>query len=282
MIPKVGGQAVLEGVMLKSDNSMVVAVRRESGDVALKTKSLVPLSKKMFLFRLPFVRGFFHLFSLLVLGMEALKFSVNVLEGKETKSNTLLFIFSAFSAILFTILFFFILPFYLTQFMTRYVHFLGSSIGFNLFEGFVRIIFFLLYLIVISFMKDIKRVFEYHGAEHKVISAYENGDELVPEKVAKYSRFHPRCGTSFLILVVIVSILFFSLFKTEDMYSKIILRIIAFPVISGIIYEVLKLEKFKFFRVIFLPGLLLQRLTTREPDLKQIEVAIQAFKALKL
>ncbi len=282
MIPKVGGQAVIEGVMLKSDNSMAVAVRSESGDVAVKTKPLVPISKKMFLFRLPFVRGFFHLFSLLVLGMEALKFSVNVLEGKETKSNTLLFMFSAFSAILFTILFFFILPFYVTQFVAKYIHFLGSSIGFNLFEGFVRIIFFLLYLIVISFMKDIKRVFEYHGAEHKVISAYENGDELVPEKVAKYSRFHPRCGTSFLILVVIVSILFFSLFKTEHMYSKILLRVIAFPVISGFIYELLKLEKFKFFRLVFLPGLLLQRLTTREPDLKQIEVAIQAFKALKL
>lgn len=281
MIPRVGGQAVLEGVMLKNERSMAVAVRDYSGKVAVKTRKIVPLSKKIFIFRLPFVRGFFQLFSLLILGIEALKFSVNILEGKETKSNTILFILSATMAILFTILFFFILPFYVTQLGLKYFSFLHQPLWFNLFEGVIRILFFLCYLIAISGMKDIKRVFEYHGAEHKVISAYENGDELVPEKVAKYSRFHPRCGTSFLILVVLVSILFFSVFKSEHIFGKVILRIIAFPIISGFIYEILKLEKYSFLKIFFLPGLFLQRITTREPNLEQIEVAIKAFQALE-
>ncbi|MCX7770787.1 MAG: DUF1385 domain-containing protein [Proteobacteria bacterium] len=281
MIPKIGGQAVLEGVMLKSEKSMAVAVRDMAGKIVIKTKNLVPNSKRLFLYRTPFLRGFLQLFSLLILGMEALKFSVTVLEGGETKKrDTLLFAFSAFVAITFTIIFFFLLPFYVTHFSKKYLIFLDNSLWFNLYEGIIRIIFFLGYLLVISLMKDIKRVFQYHGAEHKVISAYENGDELIPERVIKYSRFHPRCGTSFLILVILVSVIFFSLFKTENIYGKILLRLIAFPVISGFIYELLKLEKISLFKVLFIPGLWLQKLTTREPDLEQIEVAIQAFKAL--
>lgn len=282
MIPKVGGQAVLEGVMLKSDKSMAVAVRDMAGKIVIKTKNLVPTSKKIFLFRTPFLRGFFQLFSLLVLGIEALKFSVNVLEGSEnTKKDSILFAFSAFIAIVFTIFFFFLLPFYVTHFSKIYLSFLNRPVWFNLYESLIRIVFFLLYLVAISFMKDIKRVFEYHGAEHKVISAYENGEELIPEKVMKYSRFHPRCGTSFLILVILISVVFFSLFKIENIYGKVILRLIAFPVMSGFIYELLKLEKVPFMRFIFIPGLWLQKLTTREPDLKQVEVAIHAFKALE-
>lgn len=282
MIPKVGGQAVLEGVMLKSDKSMAVAVRDMAGKIVIKTKNLVPNTKKNFLFRTPFLRGFFQLFSLLVLGIEALKFSVNVLEGGEnTKKDSLLFAFSAVIAIAFTIFFFFLLPFYVTHFSQVYLPFLNRQGWFNLYEGIIRIVFFLLYLVAISFMKDIKRVFQYHGAEHKVISAYESGDELVPEKVIKYSRFHPRCGTSFLILVILMSIIFFSLFKTENIYGKIILRLVAFPIISGFIYELLKLEKVSFLKFIFVPGLWLQKLTTREPELEQVEVAIHAFKALE-
>jgi uncharacterized protein YqhQ len=282
MIPKIGGQAVLEGVMLKSDKSMSVAVRDMAGKIVIKTKSLVPNSKRVFLFRTPFIRGFLQLFSLLILGMEALKFSVNVLEGSESsKKDNLLFIFSASIAIIFTIVFFFILPFYVTHFSKIYIPLLGNPLLFNLYEGLIRIIFFLGYLLAISLMKDIKRVFQYHGAEHKVISAYENGDELIPERVMKYSRFHPRCGTSFLVLVILVSVIFFSIFKTDNIYGKVILRLVAFPIISGFIYELLKLEKISFLRFLFIPGLWLQKLTTREPDINQVEVAIHAFKALE-
>lgn len=280
---KVGGQAVIEGVMLKSENMMSVAVRKLDGNIAIKIKELTPLAKKAYIFRLPFIRGFLQLFSLLILGFEALKFSVDVVDGSDKKkNNTMYFIGSALLAIVFTILFFFLLPLFVTKFLLSYFILPNSHLLFNLMEGVIRILFFLIYLISISLMKDIKRVFEYHGAEHKVISAYENGEELTVENVKKYSRFHPRCGTSFLILVVLLSVVFFSFFKSDIWFYKILLRIIAFPALAGIIYEILKLEKTKFFRFIFLPGLWLQKLTTREPDDNQIEVAIQAFKNLNL
>lgn len=279
---KVGGQAVIEGVMLKSDETMSVAVRKLDGTIQTKLKELTPLSKRAYVFRLPFVRGFLQLFSLLILGFEALKFSVDVIEETDKKNNNLYFIASAMVAIIFTVLFFFLLPLFITNFFVKYLSILEIHFWFNFFEGFVRVSLFLLYLISISMMNDIKRVFEYHGAEHKVIAAYEKGDELTIENAKKYSRFHPRCGTSFLILVVLLSIVFFSIFKSDIWFYKVLLRIIAFPILAGIIYELLKLEKTKYFKFIFLPGLWLQKLTTREPDDAQIEVAIQAFKNLKL
>ncbi len=279
---KIGGQAVIEGVMLKSESSMSVAVRKINGEITVKLKELTPLTKRAFLLRLPFVRGFFQLFLLLILGFEALKFSVDVFDEKENNSGNLYFIGSAALAIVFTIIFFFILPLIITQFMAKYFVFLNSHFWFNVLEGFIRVFIFLLYLFSISFMKDIRRVFEYHGAEHKVIAAYENQEELNIENVKKYSRFHPRCGTSFLILVVLLSIVFFSLFRSDVWLYKIFLRIIAFPLLAGIIYEILKLEKAKCFRILFIPGLWIQHLTTREPDDAQVEVAIQAFKNLKL
>ncbi|MCX7991390.1 MAG: DUF1385 domain-containing protein [Proteobacteria bacterium] len=279
---KVGGQAVIEGVMLKSENAMSVAVRKLDGNIAVKIKELTPLAKRAYIFRLPFARGFLQLFSLLILGFEALKFSVDVIEETDKKSNNLYFIGSAVVAILFTILFFFLLPLFLTNFLNKYLVILESHFWFNFVEGVIRVALFILYLLSISLMKDIKRVFEYHGAEHKVISAYENNEDLTIDNVKKYSRFHPRCGTSFLILVVLLSIIFFSLFRSDLWLYKILLRIIAFPVLAGVIYEFLKLEKTKYFKFIFLPGLWLQKITTREPDDTQIEVAIQAFKNLKL
>lgn len=283
MIPRIGGQAVLEGVMLKSEEMMAVAVRKSDGVIVTKKKNLLPFAKKAFFFRMPFVRGFFQLFSLLILGFEALKYSVDVQQSEEMdeKVGKGLFFISASVAVLFTILFFFILPLMLTQIAGKYFLFLQQPFWFNLFEGVIRVFMFILYLISISFLNDIKRFFEYHGAEHKVIAAYENGDELTPENVAKYSRFHPRCGTSFLILVVLISIIFFSLIRPEALFGKVLLRIIAFPLLSGFIYEILKLEKYSFCRIFFYPGLLLQRITTREPNREQIEVAIKAFENLQ-
>ncbi|GAB4439994.1 MAG: DUF1385 domain-containing protein [bacterium] len=230
--------------------------------------------------RLPFVRGFFQLFSLLILGFEALKYSVDVLDDEESGDNGWVFVASALVAVIFTILFFFILPLFLAQIASKYFLFLNNPFWFNFYEGVVRVVLFILYLFSISLLSDIKRFFEYHGAEHKVIAAYENGDELTPERVEKYSRFHPRCGTSFLILVVLISIVFFSLIRPEHLLGKVLLRIVAFPVLAGFIYELLKLEKIKFCHFIFYPGLLLQRITTREPNREQLEVAIKAFESL--
>lgn len=281
MIPRIGGQAVLEGVMLKSEQAMAVAVRKRDGEIATKRKDLLPFSKKAFYLRMPFIRGFFQLFSLLILGFEALKYSVDVLENEENSQNNWIFVASACVAILFTILFFFILPLLLAQLAAKYIDFLNNPLWFNFYEGVVRVLIFVLYLFAISLLNDIKRFFEYHGAEHKVIAAYENGDELTPEKVEKYSRFHPRCGTSFLILVVLISIIFFSVIRPEHIFGKVLLRIIAFPILAGFIYELLKLEKTKICRLLFYPGLLLQRITTREPDREQLEVAIRAFESLK-
>jgi uncharacterized protein YqhQ len=283
MSAKIGGQAVIEGVMLKTDGLMSVAVRKKDGNITVKLKELKPLAKRMFLMRMPFVRGFLQLFSLLILGFEALKFSVDVFEDDENKSSSnWMFAGSAVIAVAFTILFFFVLPLIITQVSIKFIPLLQNVFWFNFYEGIIRLALFLLYLVAISFMDDIKRVFAYHGAEHKVIAAYENNEELVPENVEKYSRFHPRCGTSFLILVVLISILFFSIFRAEHFWGKFLLRLIAFPVLAGFTYELLKLEKFKFFRFIFMPGLYLQYLTTREPDRQQIEVAIKAFESLKL
>lgn len=281
MIPRIGGQAVLEGVMLKSEDMMAVAVRKKDGEIATKKKELLPFSKRSFYLRMPFVRGFFQLFSLLILGFEALKFSVNVLEEEDTSQSNWVFIASAAVAILFTIFFFFLLPLFLAQIASKYLYFLQNPFWFNFYEGVIRVGIFLLYLLSISLLSDIKRFFEYHGAEHKVIAAYENGEDLTPEKVAKYSRFHPRCGTSFLILVVLISIIFFSIFRPENIIGKVALRLVAFPVLAGFIYELLKLEKYTICKIIFYPGLLLQRITTREPNLEQIEVAIKAFENLK-
>ncbi len=275
----VGGQAVIEGVMMRSPNFWAIAVRKPDGDIEIKKDRLKMLSEKTKFFKLPIIRGFLMLISALVLGIKALNFSANVAleEEEEEISDWHIYLTIAF-AFGVGILFFFLLPLYLTKLLNFKSYFM-----FNLVDGVIRIIFFLIYLGFISFFKDIKRVFQYHGAEHKVIYTYEQGEELSVENAKKYTTLHPRCGTSFLIIVFIISIFVFSLIpKTSPFWIKALSRVVLIPLIAGISYEALKLsDKFKnnfLVKLFILPGLWLQKITTKEPDETQIEVALAALK----
>ncbi len=275
----VGGQAVIEGVMMRSPNYWAIAVRKPDGNIEVKKDKLKLLSEKTKFFKLPIIRGFMMLLSALVLGIKALNFSANVAMEEEEDDisdwHIYLTIIIAFGV---GILVFFLAPLYITKLFNFKSYFV-----FNVVDGVIRIIFFLIYLAVISFFKDIKRVFEYHGAEHKAIYTYEKGEELNINNAKKYTTLHPRCGTSFLIIVFIISIFVFSLIpKSSPFWIKAVSRIVFIPLIAGISYEALKLsDKFKenfFVKILIMPGLWLQKITTKEPDDTQLEVAIVALK----
>ncbi|MBI5694490.1 MAG: DUF1385 domain-containing protein [Nitrospirae bacterium] len=287
----IGGQAVLEGVMMRAPRSMTVAVRTPSGGIVMKKDPLTLLADRWKFLKWPVLRGTVTLFSSLALGMKALNFSANVAieeegDGKDKGkplSDLTLALTMAFS-LGFGLLLFFYLPLYLTQLSREILPITEqSSIAFNLVDGVIRIIVFLLYIIGISRMKDIRRVFEYHGAEHKAIYAYEQGGELTVDEARKFSTLHPRCGTSFLIVVMVLSIFVFSLVpKDAPFYMKALSRLVLIPVIAGLSYEFIKYSSkhmgSAFIKATVAPGLWLQRLTTREPSDDQLEVAIHALK----
>jgi len=287
----IGGQAVLEGVMMRAPRSLAIAVRRPDGVISVKSEMVVPLSERFPIVKLPIVRGAVALFSSLIIGIQALNFSANeaIVEGDgQEKEELSPWAMGGTMAVAFGfgILLFFIMPLYLTKLLTPIIG--DSNIIFNLVDGAIRVTVFLLYIIGISRMSDIQRVFQYHGAEHKSIFTFEAGEELIVENVRKYSCLHPRCGTSFLLIVMLVSILIFSLIpKLWPFYMKGGARIFLLPVIAGVSYEILKWtakhDGHALVRMIIAPGLALQRLTTREPDDSQIEVAIRSMKvALEL
>ena len=291
----IGGQAVLEGVMMRAPRSLAIAVRRPDGEISVKSEMVVPLSERFPIVKLPIVRGAVALFSSLIIGIQALNFSANEAltedegEGKGKEKEELSpWAMGGTMAVAFGfgILLFFIMPLYLTKLLIPVIG--GSNIVFNLVDGAIRVSVFLLYIIGISRMPDIQRVFQYHGAEHKSIFTFEAGEELIVENVRKYSCLHPRCGTSFLLIVMLVSILIFSLIpKIWPFYLKGGARIVLLPVIAGVSYEILKWtakhDGHALVKLLISPGLALQRLTTREPDDKQIEVAIRSMKvALEL
>jgi len=279
----IGGQAVIEGVLMRAPRSMAIAVRRPDGEIVVKRDTVIPLSERFPLVKLPLVRGAVALFTSLVIGMKALSFSANeaISEGEEKAEMSPFAMGGTIAvALLFGILLFFILPLFLTKLLVPYIG--GSNIVFNLVDGFIRVVVFLIYVYSISRMSDIQRVFEYHGAEHKSIFAFEAGIALTVENVKRFSRLHPRCGTSFLLIVMLVSIVVFSLIpKLWPFYLKAGSRIVLLPVIAGLSYELLKLsakhEKSRLVRMLIAPGLALQRLTTREPDDSQLEVAIRSL-----
>ncbi|MDD2335881.1 MAG: DUF1385 domain-containing protein [Geobacteraceae bacterium] len=279
----IGGQAVIEGVLMRAPRSMAIAVRRPDGEIVVKRDTVIPLSERFPLVKLPLVRGAVALFTSLVIGMKALSFSANeaVSEGEEKAEMSSLAMGGTIAvALLFGILLFFILPLFLTKLLVPYIG--GSNIVFNLVDGFIRVVVFLIYVYSISRMSDIQRVFQYHGAEHKSIFAFEAEIPLTVENVKRFSRLHPRCGTSFLLIVMLVSIVVFSLIpKVWPFYLKAGSRIVLLPIIAGLSYELLKLsakyEKSRLVRMLIAPGLALQRLTTREPDDGQIEVAIRSL-----
>jgi len=278
---QIGGQAVIEGVMMRSKNFWAVAVRKPDKSISTKLFKQESLNKKHRVLGLMFVRGMAVIVESISLGFRALSLSVNEAAGEDIKFSKKEMFISVTIAVLFTVGVFFVLP---TLIGRTFSNFLPNVFLYNLAEGLIRIIFFLSYILIIAQLKDIKRVFQYHGAEHKTIQAYENGEELKPENVKKYSTLHARCGTNFLMIVMIVAILVFSLLGEQTILWRILLRIILIPVIAGISYEFLriagKFSHIKWVRIFFYPGLFLQKITTREPDRSQLEVAIKSFKAV--
>jgi uncharacterized protein YqhQ len=292
----VGGQAVIEGVMMRSPEMVAVACRRADGNIIVWRKPYRSLLSRFKLLALPIFRGSIVLLESLTLGVQALTFSGDVaMEDERAKQNgnaitpgqplgqrtlsqkiwmglTLAFAFAVGLGL------FFYVPLLLTDW-------LGARTGFwfNLVDGIIRLVFFLTYLWLITMMKDIRRVFEYHGAEHKSIFNFEEKKDLTPENASNFTRFHPRCGTSFLLIVMIVSILVFMTLGRPESLGDRLLRLAFIPVIGGISYEFIRLSdkgyRNAFWRLFILPGLWLQRLTTKEPDHQQLEVAIVALKA---
>lgn len=286
----VGGQAVIEGVMMRAPRSVAIAVRRPNGEIVVKRELVVPLSERYPVVKLPIIRGAVALFQSLIIGIKALNFSANEAITEEEKDNgesgeelsswamagTMAIAFG------FGIGLFFVLPLYATKWLTQLSLISDNNIVFNLVDGVIRVIVFLAYIWGISRMNDIRRVFQYHGAEHKSIFAYEAGEELTVDNVRRYSRLHPRCGTSFLLIVMLVSIAVFSLIpKLWPFYLKAASRVVLLPLIAGISYEFLKWsaknDANPLVKLIITPGLALQRLTTGEPDDAQLEVALRSL-----
>jgi len=278
-----GGQAVIEGVMMRGRKHMAVAVRNPKGEIVLHSEPLNPRIYSSFINKVPFLRGFTLLWDALVLGMRTLMFSAEVAMGEEEAefSGPMAWGTVAFSLLL-AIGIFFVSPLLLISLIKQFVD--VSILVQHIIEGVVRLVLFLGYVWGIGFLAEIKRVFGYHGAEHKAINAYEQGVELTPEKVAQCSIVHPRCGTAFLLIVMVISIFVFALVGDPSLWLKIVSRIVLIPVIAGIAYEFLKFsaahQKNPIMKVLIAPGLALQGMTTREPDLSMLEVSIAALKKL--
>jgi uncharacterized protein YqhQ len=277
----VGGQAVIEGVMMRSGNSYTIAVRTPEKDIVLKKENIKKLPKAL---KWPILRGVVALIQSLSIGIKALLYSAEASGHEEETPTTLSLYFTVITAFIIGIGLFLLLPLYSTKWLGILFRSINdSSLMFNLVDGVIRVAVFLIYILAITTSKDIKRVFQYHGAEHKVVHAFEAGDELTPENADKYSTLHPRCGTSFLLIVMMISIAIFSLIpKDWPFLDKFLSRLILMPLIAGLSYEFIKLSSKKmsnpFIRMASMPGIWLQKLTTGIPSHDQIEVAIKALK----
>jgi uncharacterized protein YqhQ len=283
----IGGQAVLEGVMMRGVSTWAVAVRKPAedglGEIEVQSFPLVSLTKRRAIYRRPVIRGVVALAESLSIGLRALAISTKAQlpegEGEEISSGAMAA--TLIVSLIFAVGLFFILPVGLTSLVKHQLH---SSVLFWAVEGVLRTTIFLGYLVLLSRIKDMARVLEYHGAEHKTISCYEASDELVPERAALYSRLHPRCGTSFLLVVMIVAIFVFAPIGLPAWYWLVATRILGVPVIAGISFELIKFagrnRRHRWVRAIMWPGMQLQLLTTREPDLDQLAVAIAALEAV--
>ncbi len=298
-----GGQAVIEGVMMKGPKMFSVAVRRLSGEIRVRDFDIPDGSAlRVRLAKMPLVRGVVTMAAMLVIGYKALQFSADEAiedaeaaeaagrglaapapgEKKKSEGDKWAMAVAMGGALVMGVGIFFLLPHFLTVLVQRYWPALSGSLAFNLIDGLIRVLVFVTYVVAISFMKDIRRIFQYHGAEHKVVNAYEKKAELTPEAVSAYSVLHPRCGTSFLLFVMVIGIVVFSFIPYESpQVVKVAMKLVLLPVVAGISYELLRLTARKLesplFKAMVAPGLLLQRLTTREPDLSQIEVALASF-----
>ncbi|MCR5650685.1 MAG: DUF1385 domain-containing protein [Lachnospiraceae bacterium] len=291
----IGGQAVMEGVMMKNGDDYAVAVRKSNGEIIVKKDKFKGFAGNGVMKKIPVIRGVFAFVDSLVLGMSSLNFSSDIYmeeedenkegekqeenKGKEKKksvSDGIISTLITIIAVVFAVGLFMILPFYISQLFKKIV---GNAVLLSLIEGVIRILIFIAYIKLISLMKDIKRVFMYHGAEHKCINCIESGMELNPENVRRSSREHRRCGTSFLLYVMVVSIIFFSFIQTPERWLRVVLRIVLVPVIAGVAYEFIRAagrSSSPIIRALSAPGLWMQRLTTLEPDDGMIEVGIRS------
>lgn len=274
-----GGQAVIEGVMMRGQKTVVTVVRRPSGGLAMDIRPLAAIYTG-WMRKTPLIRGIIVLIEVLVLGIKALLYSANVSleEEEEEISGGLVWAIVAISLVL-AVGLFFIAPLFLTRLLNPYIN---SSLVFHLIEGFIRVAIFIAYLRLVRLVPDIKRVFAYHGAEHKVVNAYEDGAPLEVESARGYNTAHVRCGTSFLFAVLIIAIVVFALVGQPSLGLMVLSRILLIPVIAALGYEVIRFGAAhatnSVVRAILAPGLLLQGLTTREPDDSQLEVALSALR----
>lgn len=300
---QIGGQAVIEGVMMRAPGSVATAVRRMNGEIVVKKDSFASLNDRLNLSKVPIVRGAVGLIDMLFLGIKTLNWSAEIAmrdaEEEEAKKNgkrskektkgqtTFALVITMVIALAIGMGIFFVAPLFLTSYFFDVDR---TAVSFNLIAGGFRIAFLLTYLAAISWIKDIKRLFQYHGAEHKAVFAFELNDELLPHRVETYSRFHPRCGTSFLLIVMFVAILSFSLLDAGLIYLlgdltlpiRIAFHLPFIPIVGGVAYEVIRFSAKQsttwWGKLLIAPGLWLQRITTKEPDTDQIEIALVALR----
>ena len=290
----IGGQAVIEGIMMKNKDMYSVAVRKPDGEIEVNLGTYRSIVKNKMLRETPLIRGVINFVDSMILGMRTLTFSASFYEEEEEPTKTDAMLDKLFKGnaekvvmgltVVFSIVMavgiFMILPYFLTNFLRDYV--VHNSL-LAIIEGVVRVGIFVLYVFLISRMNDIQRVFMYHGAEHKCINCIESGLELNVENVLKSSKHHKRCGTSFMFIVMVVSIIFFIFIDVTSPVLRVVIRLMLIPIIAGVSYELIKLagkSDSKFVQIISYPGMLMQKLTTKEPDAEMVEVAIAAVEAV--
>ncbi len=275
----IGGQAIIEGVMMLNKDKLGIAVRKPNRKILVKTE-IINNSKFVKAFsKTPFIRGIINLFNMMFIGTKALIFSANeTMEEHDDKITTKEIVLTLIVSMLFSLGLFYILPVFLTS-ITK-----TEGVLFNIIDGLFRIFIVVGYIFIISLLKDIKRIFEYHGAEHKVINCYEADKKLTVKNIQSCTRFNARCGTSFIFYILLISIITFSLIPTQSIVQKLLLRLLLIPFIASVSYEILKFankhKNFILFKMLIVPGLMLQRVTTKEPNAKQIEVAKKAFESV--
>lgn len=287
----IGGQAVLEGIMMKNGDKYSVAVRKPNGEIEVELDTYHGILEGSKIKKIPFIRGVFNFLDSLILGTRSLNFSATFYEDEDEQKNVkdpakkarqdkALTTLTTVLAVVLALTLFMALPYYTSVLLGRYVR--NASLM-AIIEGVIRIVIFVLYVAAISLMPDIKRVYRYHGAEHKCINCIEHGHTLTVENVMKSSKQHKRCGTSFLLFVMLVSVILFFFIRVESPAWRLLLRLLLIPVIAGISYELIRLagrSNHILVKIISAPGLWLQRLTTKEPDEQMVEVAIKAVEAV--
>lgn len=279
----IGGQAVLEGVMMKNEEKYAVAVRKPNGEIAVELENHQGVLHGNKLKSIPFIRGIFNFIDSLALGMKCLNFSASFYEEEDEKGGggeKLVTALVAVLSVVFAVGIFVVLPYYLASLCGDFIR--NASLM-AIIEGVIRILIFLIYICAISLMRDIRRLFRYHGAEHKCINCIERGRPLTVRNAMRSSRLHKRCGTSFLFFVMFVSIVLFFFIRVDSVLLRVVLRILLMPVVAGISYEIIRLAGRSnniLVRIISAPGMCIQRLTTKEPDKSMVEVAIAAVEAV--